>query len=152
MDDIFYGITKKTCALIALSKEKTKVLEQERELIINKPPLEIIKENCEYYGSTFEGRIINSKKQLGMCYKLPLIIDGHNEIIMFPTISYDNEECCWIALKNIHQYCKKDNNTIINFFGEKQYTFQMSYEMLENQMFRATKLMMIMQNRYSIQN
>lgn len=148
MDKDFYGITTKTCALVAVSNKRTKIIEQDKVLVIKKTPLEIIKESCEYYGSTLEGRIKNSKKQLGMCYKLPIIIEGSNEIIFFPTISAENENCSWLSIKNIHSYEKDDNNTIIKFIGRNKYTFPMSYESLENQMFRASKLMLMMKNRY----
>ena len=113
MERNFYIVTTKTCALIALSDQKTKVLEQDQVIIVNKNPLKIMQESCEYYGSSLEGRLVSSKKNLGMCYKLPVIVEGSKEIIMFPTISSENDDCCWVSLKNIINYKKDDNNTIM---------------------------------------
>ncbi len=142
-----YEVNSKTCALIALSAKKCEVIEKDKIFVIERPTKEILKNSCEYYGSTYEGRVQGSKKQLGMCYKLPIIIESSNDLIMFPTTSANNDNCCWIALNNITSYEKQDNNVIIKFEGNVKQLFHMSLESLENQIFRATKLMLLMRNR-----
>lgn len=142
-----YEVNSKTCALIALSETKSEIIEKEKIFIVDKPTLDILKDSCEYYGSTYEGRMLGSKKQLGMRYKLPIMIESSNDLIMFPTSSANNENCCWIALNNITSYEKQDNNVIIKFNGNIKQLFHMSLESLENQIFRATKLMLLMRNR-----
>ena len=147
MENDIYEITSKTCALISRDKETTEVIEKDKTFILHKPIKQILNESCEYYGSTLEGRIQGSKTVLGMCYKLPIIIESTNEIIFFPTLSPYNDECSWISIKNIKDYIAVDNNVIIKFKGDVKEMFPITYESLENQMFRATKLMLLIRNR-----
>lgn len=148
--DCLYEINSKTCALIALDEKRSEIIEKDKIFIIEKTPLEILKESCEYYGSTFEGRTVGSKKQLGMGYKLPIVVESSKDLIMFPTSSANNENCCWIALNNIINYEKEENNVVIKFEGNIKQLFHISLESLENQIFRATKLMLLMRNRRSV--
>lgn len=142
-----YEINKDTCALIPKGENTTEVIEIGKRFIINTSTLELLKKSCEYYGSTLEGRIKGSENQLGMRYKLPLIIEGSNEIIIFPTSSRENESCCWIALNHIKDYQKVDNNSLITFLNQEQYLFPISFTSLENQIFRATKLLLVSRTR-----
>ena len=150
METEIYEITSKTCALIAKEKDQTEIIEDDKTFIIDKPVLKILKESCEYYGSSLEGRIQGSKTMLGMCYKLPIIIESSKELIFFPTTSPLNENCSWISIKNIKDYIAVDNNVIIKFKGNKTELFPITYETLENQMFRSTKLMLLLKNRKNI--
>lgn len=150
MEKEIYEITTKTCALIAKDYKTTEVIENDNTFIINKTPIQILKESCEYYGSSLEGRIKGSKTLLGMCYKLPIIIESSNEIIFFPTMSPYNEDCSWISVKNIKDYKAVDNNVIVKFTNDEKEMFPITHEMLENQMFRATKLMLLLRNRKNI--
>ena len=147
MENDIYEINTKTCALISKNKNTTEIIETGRNFIINKPINQILNESCEYYGSTLEGRIKGSKTVLGLCYKLPIIVESSNEIIFFPTLSPQNENCSWISIKNIKDYNAIDNNVIIKFKGDIKETFPITYESLENQMFRATKLLLLIRSR-----
>ncbi len=144
-----YEITSSTCALVALAERQTKVIEKQRSFIINRSVYEILSYSCEYYGSSLEGRMKGAKKQLGMGYKLPITIEGSQEIIIFPTTSPTRDDCSWIAIKNIDTYRAIDNCVEVHFFGGAKEIFELSIDSLENQMFRATKLMMIIRNRKS---
>ena len=147
MENNIYEINTKTCALISRGVDTTEIIEEDKNFIINKPINKILNESCEYYGSTLEGRIKGSKKILGMCYKLPIIVESSIELIFFPTTSPYNENCCWLSIKNIKDYKAIDNNVIINFKGNYKETFSITYESLENQMFRASKLLFLIKNR-----
>lgn len=151
MENDIYEITTKTCALIAKDKTTTEIIEEDKTFIVNKPISKVLNESCEYYGSTLEGRIKGSKTVLGMCYKLPIIIESSNEIIFFPTLSPYNENCSWISIQNIKDYTPIDNNVIIRFKGDVQEMFPITYECLENQLFRATKLMLLLRSRKNAQ-
>lgn len=150
MEKEIYEITNRTCALISRSPETTEVIEDNRTFIIDKPISKVLNESCEYYGSTLEGRLQGSKTVLGMCYKLPIIVESVNELIFFPTLSPHNENCSWISIKNIKDYKPLDNNVIIRFKGNFKETFPITYESLENQMFRASKLLLLIKNRQSL--
>ena len=150
METEIYEINSKTCALISKEKDQTEIIEEDKTFIINKPVTKILKESCEYYGSSLEGRIKGSKTMLGMCYKLPIIVESSKELIFFPTTSPLNEECCWISIKNIKDYIAVDNNVVIKFKGNVTEKFPITYEALENQMFRSTKLMLLLKNRKNL--
>lgn len=142
-----YEITSKTCALTSISEEKTEVIELGRKFIVEEKITEIIKRSCEFYGCTLDGRIQGSKLQLGTKYKLPIIIENTREIIFFPTISPRLQECSWISLKNIKSYKEHNYGTIVEFRDKNNLYIPISLESLENQIFRATKLMLISRER-----
>ena len=150
MENDIYEITTKTCALVAANEKQTEIVEEDKIININKPINQILKESCEYYGSSLEGRIQGSKTLLGMCYKLPIIIESSNELIFFPTMSPYNENCSWISMKHIKDYKATDNNVIVKFKGNHKKEFPITIEALENQMFRASKLMLLIRNRRNI--
>ncbi len=151
MKEEFYEITNSTCALIAKEGNKTEIIEKNRTFEINKSVSKILRESCEYYGSTLEGRTKGSKKLLGMCYKLPIIVEGSNELIFFPTMSPQLDECCWIALKNISTYEAVDNNILVKFSSGEERLFPLSFDAFESQIFRSTKLLLILRSRQNFQ-
>ena len=108
-------ISKKTCALSFKDENSCLLLEGNKEYDIKMSLQDYINYNCEYYGSSFEGRIKGSKNSLGMKYKLPIVIEESREIVFFPTKSYNSEKCTWIALNNISKYEGNSKNTTITF-------------------------------------
>lgn len=141
-----YFINKGTCAIIPLEKNLSKVIELDREFIINKSVKDIINESCKYFGSSYQGRFEGSKKILRMNYKLPIVVEEYNNIIFFPTSSPRFNECTWISLKNITDYFKSNKNTNI-FFGDVCLNLDVSYYSFENQVFRATMLESLIRRR-----
>lgn len=142
-----YEITSKTCALISVSEKETEVIELGKKFIIPIRLKDILKRSCEFYGCTLEGRIKGSQKQLGMKYKLPIIIENTKELIFFPTSSLRIDNCSWISLKNIKTYEENRLGSIIEFIDNNKLLIPISLESLENQIFRATKLMLISRKR-----
>jgi len=110
-----YEITSETCALISISENETEVIELGNKFIIESNLTDILKRSCEFYGCTLEGRIKGSQTQLGMKYKLPIIIENTKELIFFPTSSPRLENCSWISLKNIKHYEENRFGSIIEF-------------------------------------
>ena len=76
----------------------TKLYYQNTFYIIKKSPLNILKDSIIGYGSDFQGAKNSSRSYLGGSYSLPLQISGQHGIFMFPTHSFRNLECAWIAL------------------------------------------------------
>lgn len=142
-----YEITNKTCALIAINEKETEVIELNKKFIIQSKITNILKKSCEFYGCTLDGRRKGSQAQLGMKYKLPIIIENTKELIFFPTSSPRLQDCSWISLKNIKDYKETNFGSLIEFIDDNQINIPISLESLENQIFRATKLMLITRKR-----
>ena len=142
-----YEINSSTCALMPNNDLSTTIIENDN--IINVPYSinNIIKYSCAYYGSSFKGRMQGSKYVLGSKYKLPIIIEESKELVFFPTNSYENESCIWISLKNISNYKKEDNHVKVLFHSNLSIDVNISYESFENQVLRATKLLLILKSR-----
>lgn len=138
MDD--YEINSTTLAIIPLGINISKVYEEEEEYIINKSSNSIIKENCEFYGSSYEGRCIGTKSLTGIKSKCPIIIEESRNIIFFPTSSTRNKQSSWIALNKIKEINKNNFNSEILFKNNNKLDLDISINSLENQIVRATML------------
>ena len=106
-----YEINEETMAIIPINYNQTLVKEYDREYIIEKNAYEIMENSCEYYGSTYKGRLTAAKKMLNSSYKIPIIIEESQNIIFFPTKSTNHKDCEWIALNNIYSY------ELLNFYS-----------------------------------
>lgn len=82
-----------------------------------------------------------------MDYKLPIIMDEVKEVVMFPTCSPKSDDCCWICVNNIENYEKYKKNSIIKFINGMTYEVNVSFNSLENQIMRATMLLMKLKKR-----
>ena len=135
-----YEINSATLAIIPIDNEKSIVYEETEEYIIEKSSNSIIKENCEFYGSSYEGRCIGTKALTGIKTKFPIIIEESRNIIFFPTSSSRTKQSSWIALNKIEKYNKYNNKSKIFFKNEQKINLDISYYSLENQICRATML------------
>ena len=70
-----YEINSATQAIIPLDEDKAMVYEEEGEYIVDKPANQIINYNCNFYGSSYDGRLIGTKEILGVSSKAPIIIE-----------------------------------------------------------------------------
>lgn len=142
-----YEICEDTLAILPFETGKARVIETHGELIINKTPMEIIEDSCLYFGSTYDGRHTATKYLLGISYKSPIIVEESRNIIFFPTNSPRQYDCCWISLRNIMDYKRKHNHSIIYFDNGKQILLNISYGSLDNQILRATRLESVIRNK-----
>lgn len=145
-----YFINEDTLILVPINKNKTKIYDINGIYTIKKTPFEIIDESCQYYGSSYQGRYIGAKKLLEMDYKLPIIIDEVKEVVMFPTSSPKIENCHWICVNNIENYKKNRKNSVIKFTNNIICEISISLNSLENQIMRATMLLMKLKKRKNI--
>ena len=135
-----YEINVATLAIVPLDENTSKVYEEEEEYIINKSSNAIIKDNCEFYGSSYEGRCIGTKALTGIKTKYPIIIEESRNIIFFPTTSTRTQQSSWVALNKIKSYSQKRNKSKIEFKNDAKVDFDISYYSLDNQVCRATML------------
>ena len=135
-----YEINSSTLAIIPLGEDISKVYEEEAEYIVTKSPNAIIKENCEFYGSSYDGRCKGTKKLTGIKSKFPIIIEESRNIIFFPTSSVRSNNNVWIALNNIKEYKENKLNSKIVFKNNENLDLGISYYSLDNQICRAHML------------
>lgn len=136
-----YEVSKGTLAIVPNEKEGSLVYEDNDRYLIDQTPFEVMESSCLYFGSSYAGRKEGAKSILGAEYKVPILIDDTDNIILFPTTSPLSDDCMWISLSHILKYEKIDsNNTKITFDNGKQIVVPSSYRSIENQISRATRL------------
>ena len=135
-----YEINSSTLAIVPLGDDVSKIYEEEDEYIVQKSSNSIIKYNCEFYGSSYEGRCIGTKSLTGIKTKYPIIIEESRNIIFFPTTSTRTQQSSWIALNKIKNYKKLNTKSKIQFKNESNLNLNISFYSLENQICRATML------------
>ena len=135
-----YEINSSTLAIVPLGEDISKVYEEDAEYIVSKSTNAIIKENCEFYGSSYEGRCKGTKKLTGIKSKFPIIIEESRNIIFFPTSSVRSDNNTWIALNNIKEYTEDNLKSNITFKNNENLDLDISYYSLDNQICRAHML------------
>lgn len=145
-----YEINKNTIALI-YDDYKTIIYEKNNKYVINKLPNEIIKYSCEFFGCSFKGRLEGTKLLTGITHKSPIIIEESDEIIFFPIVSYRLNSCSWIRNKYIKKYEKcSDNRCKITFCNGTEIEVDCSFETIDNQVLRSSRLESIIRYRKSV--
>lgn len=143
-----YEISKGTLAIVPNERDTSLVYEDDERYIINQKPFSIMEESCKYFGSTYRGRKDSARSILGAEYKVPIIVNDTDNLIVFPTTSPQAEDCVWLALKRIKIFRKIDaNNTKIIFDNDRELIVPCSYRTIENQVSRASRLDLIMRSR-----
>ena len=109
-----------------------------------------MEDSCKYFGSTYEGRKESAKDILGAEYKVPIVVEDTENLVIFPTTSPYSDECVWISLKRLKKFEKVDSfNTKIIFDNNKEIIVPCSYRTIENQISRASRLDYILRMRKS---
>ena len=145
-----YEINKGTLAIMPNENESSLVYEDEDRFLIEQSPFQIMEESCMYFGSTYEGRKDSARFILGAEYKVPVIVEDTDNLIVFPTTSPKSDDCIWISLKRVKNFERIDNsNTKVIFDNNKEIIVPVSYRTLENQISRASRLDFMMRKRKS---
>ena len=147
-----YEINNETLAIIPVSLVKSLIIEKTNEFIVEKNAVKIIDNSCKYFGSSLNGRHDGTKNLIGVSHKAPIIIEETKNIIFFPTNSPRIESCNWISLRNICEFKRKDNKSLIIFNNGYNLEIDISYGSLENQILRATRLESVLRIRKEEKN
>lgn len=146
-----YEINKDTVALIPKDK-KTIVYETDDSFIVDKTPLQIMEDSCEYFGSSLEGRQTGTSKLIGYTHKVPIIVEESFDLIFFPTLSPRNEECSWLSYKHIFKPDKFKDKSIIELKNGKKIIVGVSSAIIDNQLYRCSRLKDVLQVRKIAKN
>lgn len=147
-----YEINKETLAVVGVNKNSTKILEKENEYYVRDIAYDVMEHSCNYFGSSYSGRVEGSKKMIGSNYKLPIIVEESEEIIFFPIITPDNPKCIWISLKWYDSVKIENNKTYIYLKNGKKIQSLASKNSVENQVLRASRLLYILNERKIAKN
>lgn len=137
-----YRINNDTLAIVPTIDNKSLVYEDNRYYVVDVNPNRIIKQNCKDNGSSLLLRQKKTEILTGDTYKAPILINNNANIIFFPTASPRQKYVSWINLYNIDRtYYDSDlKQTIIKFLNGKKLKFDVSLNIVNNQIFRATRL------------
>lgn len=141
-----YEINKDTVALIP-KDNKTIVYEVDNSFVVNKSPLKIVEESCEYFGSSLEGRQTGTSALVGFTHKVPVIIEESFDLIFFPTLSPKNNECSWLSYSHIFKPDKFKDKTIIELKNGKKIIVDVSVAIIDSQLYRCSRLKDVLQMR-----
>ena len=107
-----------------------------------------MEDSCKYFGSTYNGRKESARDILGAEYKVPIIVEDSDNLIVFPTTSPSAADCIWISVKRVKKIEKIDStSTKILFDNNKEIIVPCSFRTIENQLSRASRLDFIMRMR-----
>ncbi len=141
-----YEINDKTVALYSMNN-KTRVYEENQNFIVNQPASEIMEDSCSYFGSSLEGRKKGTNSLIGVTYKAPIIVEESRNMIFFPTTSPRLKNCSWLRSNKIKSYYYKNNHLVVEFKNGDKILLNSSYDMINNQVLRATRLESILRDR-----
>ncbi len=143
-----YEVNSNTLAIVPFFNRKTKIIEGNRDYIVEGTPYQVMEHSCEYFGSSIEGRLKSTKSVLGSIYKAPIMVEEYRCLVFFPTksITLDSENA-WICLNNIASYSPEKNKTRLIFKNRTSLLLNIPYYSFENQVLRATRLESVMRQR-----
>lgn len=142
-----YEINDETLAILPYDNGFTRIIEKNDEYIVKETPFEVMEHSCNYFGSSFSGRIMGAKNILGSVYKSPIIVEETQRIIFFPTEAVQSENAGWISYNNIKNVEKLDKKSKIIFKTGENIIVNCPYFSVKNQIFRCNMLDAVSNNR-----
>lgn len=142
-----YEINSETLAVIGIDQGQTRVIEHNNDYIIKEKAYDVMDYSCNYFGSSYSGRVDGSRKMINANYKLPIIVEETSEMIFFPTTSPEYDECIWISLSGYQGVEKVDKKSIIKLKTGEEIEVNISKTSIENQVLRASRLQYVLNER-----
>lgn len=147
-----YEINGDTIGLLPFYNEfgdlHTKVMERNRTLCIDDKPKNIIKYNCCYYGSSYQGRKDGTLQIMGYRSIAPIVISEQLGIFFIPLESPSNDTCIWLAQSHVKrvQATSSDRSDII-FSNDTFISVNQAKNTLETKIHRATHYRFVLEWR-----
>ena len=139
-------ITEKTI-LIMKEGNNTYLYDSNNKRFLKQKISDVINEGCNYYGSSYKGRVEGSNYLLGTIYKAPIVVSENKCIIMFPTTSFVSEDCMWINYAWIDKYYYDQNKSVIIFKNGLKIEINISAKVINNQILRSSRLESIIKSK-----
>ena len=132
-----YIINNKTIAILK-KNNKTIIFDVEKKRIINKNIKKVLNYNCNFYGSSLNGRKKCAENLLNIHYKIPIIIDKN--IILIQLNSLRSEECLFIVMNKIIDYKYINKKLEILCINSQIFNTNISKESFEKMIINSIKL------------
>ncbi|WP_068675239.1 competence protein ComK [Oceanobacillus sp. Castelsardo] len=140
-----YSIHSGTMALIAANHTdyKTVAIEPNRKCYIKQKPIQLIKQACLDRFITYEGVIEAVEYHTGFKRKVPIPLDPHLNIYLFPTHATNHKGCIWLSYKHVRRIENHPNthpntpSSTILFKNGDNLPIQVSPYILKRQMERT---------------
>ncbi len=143
-----YEVNYGTLAVLPNNADDSLIYEDNQRYIVQQKPFEIMEDSCKYFGSTYDGRKESAKSILGAEYKIPIVVEDSNNLIVFPTTSPSSDNCAWVSLNRVKSFEPIDStSTKIIFDNDMEIIIPATFRSIENQISRATRLDYILRKR-----
>jgi len=139
-----YLINEETVAILK-KDNKTIFYNVENIQVFNKNIKKILEFNCNYYGSSYQGRKKSSQNILNIKYKLPIMISEN--LILLQLNSLRDKECLFIVLNKIINFEKNGDNLKIYCQNKIVLNSKISIKSLEKLIVEGIKLQNILNCR-----
>ena len=118
----------------------TMVIEKDRKFNVQMDCFKLLKKSCIWYGNSYNIQRQFVIDKFNFSIKTPIVMNGKDSIIFFPTCSPNSKECIWVSYNNVDRYVKEDDYTKIYFKGGKILNISASYSTIDNQITRCIKI------------
>lgn len=142
-----YEINDETLAVLSFDKNKSRIIEDSDDYIVDEVPYSIMDNSCRYFGSSFEGRVMGSKDILGSVYKTPIVVEESKNLIFFPTEALSSPSISWISYNRIKAVEKYGRKSKIVFDNDESIVIDCPYFSVKNQIFRCTMIESVTKHR-----
>lgn len=146
-----YLITTNTVALLK-RKSKTIIYNVDNYQVINKSINKVLEYNCNFYGSSLLGRKKCAQNLLEIKYKVPIIIDEMNDIVLINLNNNRKDNCLYLVTNKIIDYKEKIDKLEISCINKNIFNVNLSKNNLERMIINAIKLNNILKWRKKISN
>lgn len=144
-----YIINKNTIAILKY-ENKTIIYDVENIRVINKNILSILNLNCNFYGSSLNGRKKSIKSILNIKYKIPILIDEDNNIILIQTNSLRKRNCLLLVVDKIIDYEETNNKLKITCANKHIFEIKLSINSFEKMLINSLKINNILKARKTL--
>lgn len=108
--------------------------------VINNNLKFILEYNCNYYGSSLDGRKKCAKSILNVKYRIPIIIDESHNIILLQLNSFRDKECLFLVANKILDMEEINNCLKITCINNQEFYVNLSKSSLEKMLLQSFKL------------